>query len=223
MLWIPTAPALALAAWALLMAALGRPPDRVQFIGTVVVTVAVVVFTIVKVSSGGGHWNALFIGYTLTALLLPAARVDRGEAGADQVRQHDRRIRRARRTGAGPADGTGMGRVLTFIYGIFALSATARATFQILTKFSEARLALPAVAGRGNHLHPGHHRLALGPRGARSRWSVSQSNWSACSRWARPVSLTRKHFRTPPLVALRPGLRLCAARPAHHRNDLPLA
>jgi hypothetical protein len=34
-----------------------------------------------------------------------------------------------------------MGRVLTFIYGIFALSATARATFQIATKFDEARLA----------------------------------------------------------------------------------
>jgi hypothetical protein len=73
MLWIPTAPALALAAWALLMAALGRPPGRVQFIGTIVVTAAVVVFTIVKVSSGGGHWNALFVGYTLTALLLPPA------------------------------------------------------------------------------------------------------------------------------------------------------
>jgi hypothetical protein len=34
-----------------------------------------------------------------------------------------------------------MGRVLTFVYGIFALSATARATYQIATKFSEARLA----------------------------------------------------------------------------------
>ncbi len=34
-----------------------------------------------------------------------------------------------------------MGRVLTFVYGIFALSATARATFQIATKFHEARLA----------------------------------------------------------------------------------
>jgi hypothetical protein len=73
MLWIPTAPALALAAWALLMAALGRPPGRVQFIGTIIVTVAVLVFTVVKVSGGGGHWNALFFGYTLTAVLLPSA------------------------------------------------------------------------------------------------------------------------------------------------------
>jgi hypothetical protein len=73
MLWIATAPALALAAWALLMATMGRPPGQVQLIGTVVVTVAVLVFTIVKVSSGGGHWNALFVGYTMTALLLPPA------------------------------------------------------------------------------------------------------------------------------------------------------
>lgn len=73
MLWIATAPALALAAWALLMSALDRPPGRVQFVGTVVVTLAVVVFTIAKGTSGGGHWNALFIGYTLTALLLPPA------------------------------------------------------------------------------------------------------------------------------------------------------
>jgi hypothetical protein len=73
MLWIATAPALALAAWALLMAGLGRPPHRLQLIGTAVVTVAVLVFTIAKVSGVGGHWNALFVGYTLTALLLPPA------------------------------------------------------------------------------------------------------------------------------------------------------
>jgi hypothetical protein len=43
---------------------------------------------------------------------------------------------------------TGLGRVLLFVYGIFALSATARATVQIATKFSEAPLAyvLSAVA-----------------------------------------------------------------------------
>ncbi len=64
---------MALAAWALLMSALDRPPGRVQFIGTIVVTAAMVVFTIAKASSGGGHWNALFVGYTMTALLLPAA------------------------------------------------------------------------------------------------------------------------------------------------------
>lgn len=73
MLWIASAPALALAAWALVLAALGRPPERVQLIGTVILTAAVVVFAIAKVSGGGGHWNALFVGYTLTALLLPPA------------------------------------------------------------------------------------------------------------------------------------------------------
>jgi hypothetical protein len=37
--------------------------------------------------------------------------------------------------------GTGLGRVLLFVYGIFALSASARAGVQIATKFSEAPLA----------------------------------------------------------------------------------
>jgi hypothetical protein len=46
------------------------------------------------------------------------------------------------------AIGTGAGRVLLFVYGIFALSASARAGVQIITKFSEAPLAyvLSAVA-----------------------------------------------------------------------------
>jgi hypothetical protein len=44
---------------------------------------------------------------------------------------------------------TGPGRVLVAVYGIFALSATARAAVQIATRFSEAPLAylLSAVAG----------------------------------------------------------------------------
>lgn len=51
-----------------------------------------------------------------------------------------------------PADaalGTGFGRVLLFVYGVFALSASARALVQIATKFSEAPLAylLSALAG----------------------------------------------------------------------------
>ena len=42
-----------------------------------------------------------------------------------------------------------MGRALTFIYGLFALSATARASVQIASKFSEAPLAylLSLLAG----------------------------------------------------------------------------
>jgi hypothetical protein len=61
-----------------------------------------------------------------------------------------------------------MGRVLTFVYGIFALSATARATYQILTKFEEAKLAylLSLMAGiiyilATFGLATGRRRLAL--------------------------------------------------------------
>jgi hypothetical protein len=51
-----------------------------------------------------------------------------------------------------PADAalnTGLGRVLLFVYGVFALSASARALVQIVTKFSEAPLAylLSGLAG----------------------------------------------------------------------------
>ncbi len=45
--------------------------------------------------------------------------------------------------------GTGPGRVLVAVYGIFALAATSRAAVQIATKFAEAPLAyvLSAFAG----------------------------------------------------------------------------
>jgi hypothetical protein len=51
-----------------------------------------------------------------------------------------------------PADAalnTGPGRVLLFVYGVFALSASARAIVQMITHFSEAPLAylLSALAG----------------------------------------------------------------------------
>jgi hypothetical protein len=51
-----------------------------------------------------------------------------------------------------PADAalnTGLGRVLLFVYGVFALSASARAIVQIITHFSEAPLAylLSGLAG----------------------------------------------------------------------------
>lgn len=41
---------------------------------------------------------------------------------------------------------TGPGRLLIAVYGVFALSATARAAFQILTKFEEAPLAYSLTA-----------------------------------------------------------------------------
>jgi hypothetical protein len=54
--------------------------------------------------------------------------------------------------GTRPADAalsTGLGRVLLFVYGVFALSASARAGVQIATHFSAAPLAylLSALAG----------------------------------------------------------------------------
>ncbi|MFD1213574.1 hypothetical protein ACFQ36_16165 [Arthrobacter sp. GCM10027362] len=52
--------------------------------------------------------------------------------------------RTAPASGAGPDTGTrssGPGRLLVAVYGVFALSATARAGYQIATKFSEAPLA----------------------------------------------------------------------------------
>jgi len=44
---------------------------------------------------------------------------------------------------------TGFGRVLVFVYGIFAVAATARSAVQLATKASEAPLAyvLSALAG----------------------------------------------------------------------------
>jgi hypothetical protein len=53
-----------------------------------------------------------------------------------------------RQQGARPT-ATGAGRVLVTVYGIFALSATARAAVQIATRFSAAPLAylLSALAG----------------------------------------------------------------------------
>jgi hypothetical protein len=41
---------------------------------------------------------------------------------------------------------TGPGRLLIAVYAVFAISATARAGYQILTKFSEAPLAKPGRA-----------------------------------------------------------------------------
>lgn len=40
-----------------------------------------------------------------------------------------------------PSRSLGVGRLLIAVYGVFAISATARASFQIITKFEEAPLA----------------------------------------------------------------------------------
>lgn len=62
----------------------------------------------------------------------------RAPAGATEVRTYAKGTSRA----------TGPGRLLIAVYGVFALAATARAAFQIATKFDEAPLAylLSAVA-----------------------------------------------------------------------------
>ncbi|MGX1161664.1 hypothetical protein FBY31_4277 [Arthrobacter sp. SLBN-100] len=48
---------------------------------------------------------------------------------------------RSNAAGAGNTRNTGPGRLLIAVYAVFAISATARAGYQILTKFSEAPLA----------------------------------------------------------------------------------
>ena len=65
--------ALLLSAWALLSAALGRPPDRVQLVGTALVTLSVVVLVVAVIPRWDPADPVTFIGYTVTALLLPPA------------------------------------------------------------------------------------------------------------------------------------------------------
>ncbi|BCJ54420.1 membrane protein [Actinoplanes sp. NBRC 14428] len=63
--------------------------------------------------------------------------------------------------------GSGLGRVLLLVYGIFALSASARALVQIATHFSEAPLAYLLSAFAGLVYLAATAGLALG--GARGR------------------------------------------------------
>lgn len=60
----------------------------------------------------------------------------------------ENRKRRAANTPEAGQRQAGLGRIIIAVYGIFALSSTARAGYQILTKFGEAPLAysLSAVA-----------------------------------------------------------------------------
>jgi hypothetical protein len=53
----------------------------------------------------------------------------------------DQQARPAAEAPARNTRNTGPGRLLIAVYGVFAISATARAGYQILTKFSEAPLA----------------------------------------------------------------------------------
>lgn len=60
---------------------------------------------------------------------------------------------------------TGVGRVLTFVYGLFALSATARATVQIVTRFDQAPVAYLLSAFAAVIYIVATVALALGARG----------------------------------------------------------
>jgi hypothetical protein len=65
--------AFALAAWALLCAAINRPPDRVQFYGTILATLSVLALLVQALFRWDPQDPFVFVGYTLTALLLPVA------------------------------------------------------------------------------------------------------------------------------------------------------
>jgi cytochrome bd-type quinol oxidase subunit 2 len=74
----------------------------------------------------------------------------------------------ARRAGRGPSTASGPGRVLVAVYAVFALSATARASVQLLRDWHQAPLAytLSAVAAvvyivATVALGRGHRRLAV--------------------------------------------------------------
>lgn len=65
--------ALALAGWALLCAAINRPPDRIQLVGTVLATLSIVALLVSSVVRWDPQDPITFAGYLMTALLLPPA------------------------------------------------------------------------------------------------------------------------------------------------------
>lgn len=70
---VATVLSFALAAWGLLAAALGRAPDRIQLIGTGLVTAAILVLVGSAIPSWQPRDAVTFLGYAVTALLLPPA------------------------------------------------------------------------------------------------------------------------------------------------------
>lgn len=65
--------ALLLAGWALLRAAMNRPPDRVQLAGTVVLTALVLALIVQAAVDWHPREPVTYLGYSTTALLLPPA------------------------------------------------------------------------------------------------------------------------------------------------------
>lgn len=70
---VATVIAFALAAWALLCAAINRPPDRVQFFGTILVTLSMVALLVQALLDWHPDDPITYVGYLATALLLPYA------------------------------------------------------------------------------------------------------------------------------------------------------
>lgn len=71
----------------------------------------------------------------------PEATPDHGSASAEDARSTGTPHGDTGSTVASSTRNTGPGRLLIAVYAVFAISATARAGYQILTKFSEAPLA----------------------------------------------------------------------------------
>ena len=87
---------------------------------------------------------------------------------------------------------TGPGRLLIAVYAVFAISATARAGYQILTKFSEAPLAylLSAFAAVVYLVATVSLAKPAAP-GSRSPWRRSWWNWWVCWWSGRSACSTR--------------------------------
>ncbi len=71
MLLIAILPSLLLAAWAFIAAALNRIPGLAQLIGVGLATLGALFYLVFLVARADGGASATFVGYTLTALLLP--------------------------------------------------------------------------------------------------------------------------------------------------------
>ena len=113
---------------------------------------------------------------------------------------------------------TGPGRELIAVYAIFALSASARAGFQIATKFGDAPVAYTLSAFAAVVYILATVTLAVGTPTARRIAVVSCSvEFSACWRSAPGASPTR-----PPSPTRRCGLAMGAAT-ASFRSSFPFS
>lgn len=71
MLLIAILPALLLAAWAFAAAAMRRRPGLATLLGVGLATLGALFYLVFLITRAGGGASATFVGYALTALLLP--------------------------------------------------------------------------------------------------------------------------------------------------------